>query len=299
MRRPLVILSAIYTLFQTQQHAHAFVTSASISESRVPRGRSLANAETVRSDPVIKSVETHEITKRGKVTSNLDGILDLVRKNSSLFGYATILILLKTWTDQLSLSKSILKVRGDMIFGGIIFTIGDYGAQLLAMKMRETKGNYLGLIDNQRLCISSFLGTAWAGLLVPKVYGSVENFLPGRSVRLVVTKMVLTCSILSTIGNYANMFIRRWLKRTCDQWSRRATAPSDSTWRDLKVCFKSCNEDIMSVIRDDLKIWPLYDIICFALIPPVIRPITSATMSSLWSLYMSLASAKEINNAKK
>lgn len=59
-------------------------------------------------------------------------------------------------------------------------------------------------------------------------------------------------------------------------------------------CIRSCNRDIGHVIRDDLKLWPAYDILCFSFIPPSLRAFTTALMSSSWAMYISIVSSRSI-----
>jgi len=49
----------------------------------------------------------------------------------------------------------------------------------------------------------------------------------------------------------------------------------------------------MEVLKDDLKIFPAYDILCYSVIPPKVRPLTNALIASAWAMYMSIASAKK------
>jgi len=160
-------------------------------------------------------------------------------------------------------------------------------------------------LDRNRLLSSTVLGAVWSGFVVPFIYGNVETRFPGKAnVQQILLKVAVTCSVLSTIGNYATMFLRRFVAQymtyqfdktsslRLEWWSR----PIESLLLFLamvKGCFKSCNSDILEVILDDLKIWPLYDLTCYGLIPPAWRPITTSIMSSGWAMYMSVVSAKE------
>eukprot|EP00536_Pseudo-nitzschia_multiseries_P017921 jgi/Psemu1/293258/fgenesh1_pg.1933_\ len=151
------------------------------------------------------------------------------------------------------------------------------------------------------------LGAIWSGFCVPLVYGAVEQRFPGKAtLKQVLTKVLVTCSILSTIGNYCTMFARRW---ACECLSHQfdKTASLRFEWntptgvvRSLRLllattkgCARSCNRDILEVVADDLKIWPIYDLTCYGLIPPNWRPITTSIMSSGWAMYMSAVSARE------
>ncbi|OEU12130.1 hypothetical protein FRACYDRAFT_244390 [Fragilariopsis cylindrus CCMP1102] len=163
-------------------------------------------------------------------------------------------------------------------------------------------------LDINRLLISTILGGLWSGYVVPFVYGNVELYYPGKtSIKQILVKVGITCSILSTVGNYLTMFIRRFVTlyimyQFNHQSSIRLkwlTKPYESLLLFMalfKGCFKSCNSDIMEIIIDDLKIWPLYDLTCYSIISPYWRPITTSIMSSGWAIYMSIISAREVNH---
>jgi len=234
-------------------------------------------------------------------------------------------------------------IRRNVISGAAIFTMGDAAAQMLTSSKSKTKDpaaaavavihdvaaiedgierkailqnygraanmNFLSAtvsgLDMNRLWSSTILGAVWSGLCVPLIYGSVERTFPGKAnLRQILIKVLVTCSILSTIGNYATMFARRFIAQyTTYQFDKTSSLrlkwfskPIQSILLFLAIfkgCFKSSNRDIREVIVDDLKIWPLYDLMCYSLIPPAWRPITTSIMSSGWAMYMSIVSAKE------
>lgn len=160
-------------------------------------------------------------------------------------------------------------------------------------------------LDKNRLWSATVLGAIWSGFCVPFIYGNVENRFPGKAnLRQILTKVLVTCSILSTIGNYATMFARRFVAQCTTlqfdkqsslrfQWFARPVGSLLLLGATCKGCVKSCNHDIGEVIVDDLKIWPLYDLTCYGLIPPAWRSFTTSIMSSGWAMYMSVVSAKE------
>jgi hypothetical protein len=170
---------------------------------------------------------------------------------------------------------------------------------------RNILANTVSSLDKNRLWSSTVLGAIWSGFCVPFIYGNVERTFPGKAnLRQILVKVLVTCSILSTIGNYATMFARRFVAlftmyqfdKTSSLRLKWLSRPIESVFLFLAIfkgCFKSCNRDIAEVIVDDLKIWPLYDLTCYSLIPPAWRPLTTSIMSSGWAMYMSVASAKE------
>lgn len=174
-------------------------------------------------------------------------------------------------------------LRRNMLAGTVIFSVGDWGAQLLTRKQSDNLRPFL--LDHNRFVISAVLGSLWAGMVNPSVYGSIERILPGAtSIGRVLLKMAFSCSILSTAGNFVSMLFRRFLYRSLEQ--------PQNLIGNLLESIESCKQDFLEVLRDDLRVWPLYDIVCFSLIPPSVRPISNAFMASAWSMYMSIVSAK-------
>ena len=163
-----------------------------------------------------------------------------------------------TITGRLPLSAGLRMLRRNMMAGCIIFTVGDLGAQLWTRPRDRAFA-----LDQKRFSIAMIIGALWAGLVNPAVYMWAEHLFPGSgSWKRVVIKMILSCSILSTAGNWASMFLRRWLGG-----------------QGFQSCVQSCNADFEEVLWDDLKIWPVYDLVCYSCIPPVVRPISNAIVS--------------------
>ena len=223
----------------------------------------------------------------------------------------------------------------------------------VAIRRRLVQGKTLLLqLDVHRLATATFLGALYSGYAVPFVYGNVEACFPGRgNFQQICTKVLITCSILSTMGNYATLFARRFIaeallvmaNKNKNKTNKKTTTSTSTTnthdnnnnnnnrnhldtdttssssfssrlkliqsqigtlFRDLvrtvllfgrifQNCYQSCNQDILKVIRDDLKIWPIYDFTCYSYIQPCYRPLTTSIMSSGWAMYMSIVSAKE------
>lgn len=203
---------------------------------------------------------------------------DIILRTSLVVATASALTSLSPYT----------RLRRDMLAGTIIFMVGDWGAQLLThSKSVENKSSVFSSfkMDSNRFVISSILGCFWAGLFNPSVYNLAEHLFPGVSMKLVLVKVTFSVSILSTVGNYTTMICRRFFKQV---WEAKTTQVGPI----FKDCIQSCNQDMIDVLKIDLKIWPFYDILCFSLIPPSLRPITGALMASSWAMYMSIVSAQ-------
>mmetsp|Transcript_24526 Transcript_24526/g.75658 ORF Transcript_24526/g.75658 Transcript_24526/m.75658 type:complete len:177 (-) Transcript_24526:225-755(-) len=159
-----------------------------------------------------------------------------------------------------------------VLAGGAIFATGDLVAQNLAGDP----------IDGARVAGSAGLGAIYAGLCVPAVWHVAESLAPGVSLVKVVKKMLLTCGVLSTIGNWLTMFARRWLQVV------RGVDVSGS----LRACVSGVNRDIWPVIRNDLKLWPAFTLFCYAVVPYAYRPSLNALAASAWQTYVSTVSAR-------
>lgn len=206
-------------------------------------------------------------------------------------------------THNLDLTPELQLLRDNVLTGTVIFTLGDYAAQLLthlqtntALEQSSNENFGKGFeslpsfqVDENRFLISTFLGVVWAGIVNPSVYAGVEELLPGVSFQLVIAKMLITCSILSTGGNFTTMMIRRFLKQCLE---KDDSVTYSAIFQD---CVESCKRDMVEVIQDDLKLFPAYDLLCYSVIPPTVRPLTNALIASAWAMYMSIASAKEVN----
>ena len=240
-------------------------------------------------------------------SNRLSLLRSILQSNAVLLGTTVLFAVATIVTDAWPLSEAGRQLRRNVLAGAAIFTLGDWGAQcltLLRTSSRKDNAPLLLRFDQPRLAIAAALGVVWSGWAVPAVYAAAERLFPGRTVARIVAKMIVSCSFLSTAGNYITMFVRRYLKQIIvvvrsDTTTKRH--PHDSRRRRIRSVFRecvtTCNRDIGEVIIDDLKVWPLYDILCYAWIPPALRPITTALMSSAWSMYMSLASAKESSSS--
>jgi hypothetical protein len=215
------------------------------------------------------------------------------------------------------------KLKRNMAMGTVIFAMGDIGAQLWTYRRTVVMATTSSLsnqqqpqtqpwLDQRRFAIAAGLGAVWAGWGNPAVYTAIETLLPGGSsnFRRVLLKMMLSCSILSTAGNYITMWIRRFIAQIWtwkdgddddddDRQQRSHTGTTTTTTfgqhvrQAWQTSTQTCNADFWEVLWDDLKIWPLYDVLCYSVIPPPVRPLTTALLSASWSLYMSLISARE------
>ena len=135
----------------------------------------------------------------------------------------------------------------------------------------------------QRTVSAAALGSVYGGLMLPFVYQLAEGLFPGVSLLKVAAKVLLSCSLLSTIGNWFSLMWR--------QVAQPTPRPGERLGARLLRCRNSVNAEMPSVFLHDLRVWPAYDVITFAAIPPPLRPFTCAVVSVCWAVYISYVAA--------
>ena len=313
MKRPILLL---LPLFATLQSTRGLITpQTQHHQQQQARGASswkahydINEAASIKAeDPHPSSVQPHGYAAGRTETTERSTTRTFLQRYSVTLLTALTVTLGATLSASLPLSEIGRRMRRDILAGAIIFSVGDWGAQVLTWRSQRQNQRQqqkpqlivgrstssLFSLDQQRLVISTILGGFWAGICTPFVYATIERFLPGAvSFQQLLLKMIISCSILSTAGNYFTLLFRRWTQQVCDFVGNKEQTSFSLVKSKFRACVRHCNQDIGEVSTDDLKVWPLYDILCFAVIPPSLRPMSTALMSSLWSMYMSIVSAK-------
>lgn len=163
--------------------------------------------------------------------------------------------------------------------GALLFGAGDVVAQLL-----ENHGGSSARVDGDRLAKATAIGTIYGGAMLPVVYQLAESLFPGRSPRNVVLKTAVSCGLLSTGGNYFSLATRKLLSPPFHEHENIADR--------LVRCLNNVNDIFHGVLLDDLRVWPLYDLLCFSLVPPALRPTATSLVSVCWHTYVSTVAHK-------
>jgi len=159
-----------------------------------------------------------------------------------------------------------------------IFAAGDLVSQQI-----EARGAGSAAKEGvQRSASAAALGSVYGGLMLPFVYQLAEGLFPGVSPAKVAAKVLVSVSLLSTLGNWFSLMWRR-LAQPAREGERLAAR--------LRRCRDSVNSEMPSVLSHDLRVWPAYDVLTFSMIPPPLRPFTCALVSVCWAVYMSYVAA--------
>ena len=189
----------------------------------------------------------------------------------------------------LSITFNVFRARGnrrpsitfkaaDGVRGAILFGAGDVVAQRIEQQSDTGSG-----VDGDRLAKAALIGSVHGGVMYPFVYQFAEALFPGVKVHTVLLKTVVSCGLLTTGGNYFSLFARRLLNPPfLEDEALRARCAR---------CVHSVNAVFYEVVIADLCVWPLYDALCFTVVPPALRPSTTTVVSVCWHTYVSWVAA--------
>lgn len=183
----------------------------------------------------------------------------------------------------------------DTLQPAAIFGVGDVVAQNLHLATSSSRSKLQ--LEPRRLSSSMGIGAIYGGVLVRFVYAYAESLFPGFSVRNTLLKSCVSISVLSSGGNWLSMFLRRFLPGGAfSPWTHvdgAAEEGGQSSWKARWCrCATSVNADFFAVVSHDLKIWPIFDVCCYSVVPPASRPTAVALMSVCWHTYISVISSR-------
>ena len=162
-------------------------------------------------------------------------------------------------------------ITTNVVTGGVVMGLGDACCQRLT-----------GERDGERLRNAIIVGCTWQGLCIREIFGAVDRCVDRWRADLapwadVCARTLAMQCVLSTGGNYVNLGSRRLLA---------------GGWRDWRDLVRGVNAQWPAVCRTDWTVWPFYLAVAFALIPPSVRPTTTAFMNAAWGIYISLMAAR-------
>lgn len=170
-------------------------------------------------------------------------------------------------------------VRTNVLTGAAVMGVGDFLCQQAVLGCAVCAGQ-----DWRRTAHAALVGAVWQGLCIRRIFAAADGLGdriqarlgdPPRWVDVLVRTFLMQC-VLSTGGNYFNMSARKILA---------------GGYADLGATFAGINACFFDVFRTDWTIWPLYLGVAFAVIPPHVRPATTALVNACWGIYISYMTA--------
>ena len=158
--------------------------------------------------------------------------------------------------------------------GATISGIGDLACQLYVKDAApDLRAQALSL---QQVAGASCTGVIFGGLLIPAYYRKIQALLPSRHPAAVAFKVALDGVLWGYAGNFLLVAMRGLLEGGKPQ-----------------ECMKYANSVIWPVFKNDCSLWIPYNSLCYGVIPKSLQPLSTATVSAMWSAYISYVSVEE------
>ena len=154
--------------------------------------------------------------------------------------------------------------------GGCLCALSDVTAQ--RMERKSINGNTAKL-NQRRFLAAGFLGMLFGGCVYPNAYAMLDARFHSKTFPSLLTKSVVEIATVGVFVNAVSMTCRGILM-----------GHEIGTVRDHVV------QEMPKVVRNDVKVWLPYNLLAFTVIPPLIRPTTTAMMEACWKTYISLRS---------
>ena len=118
-------------------------------------------------------------------------------------------------------------------------------------------------------------------------YRFMERQFPGRHASDILKKVALNTALLGCIGNWCVIFSKRMLAGGAGECA--ASAPLLTR---VRATGRTVNDDWLTVMSHDLKVWPLTDLLVFSFVPIHLRVAFVSTVSVCWQTYLSYTASQ-------
>jgi hypothetical protein len=163
------------------------------------------------------------------------------------------------------------------ITGGTLCALSDVGAQGLERSEETTKPLHI-----RRVVSAAILGFVFGGFVYPIAYNILDSRFHTKNLQTLFTKSVVEIATVGITVNTISMTCRGLL-----------------VGQDTGAVVKHVAKEIPKVTLNDVKVWLPYNLLAFSMIPPIIRPTTTAIMEASWQTYISLRSNDYEKRASK
>lgn len=170
-------------------------------------------------------------------------------------------------------------IRANLISGILMVALGDGISQAIEVDSKTglKKCTSWRELSPRRLANAGFAGAVFNGVLLPQWYLLLHKLSPGaETAKTIAAKILGNCVAWGCVGNAAIMAMRRMLDG--ESWAQTERA---------------VRRDLWGVMKNDYKIWPLYDVLCFTCIPRHMHGLSTGTLGILWATYLSYVTHTE------
>jgi protein Mpv17 len=163
------------------------------------------------------------------------------------------------------------------VTGGTLCALSDVGAQRLERTDETAKPFHI-----RRVVSAAILGFVFGGFVYPVAYNILDSRFHAKNLQTLFTKSLIEIATVGITVNTISMTCRGLL-----------------VGQDTQAVVKHVVKEIPKVTLNDVKVWLPYNLLAFSVIPPMIRPTTTAMMEASWQTYISLRSNDYEKRASK
>ena len=187
-----------------------------------------------------------------------------------------------------------IQARPDLVtngmVGGILFGSSDMLAQWIEHRKKSPVGQEKGKkgsiiskvnhFDVRRCSSAGILGACLSCGLYPAGYGAIDRLWKKQDLVSLVQKSVVEIFTVGLCANSISMLVRGMIP------PKGQSKPS----RSLIQVLTHIKDELPEITKHDFSLWFPYNMAAFGLVPPHVRPITTALVDAVWQTYMSLRS---------
>jgi Mpv17 / PMP22 family len=162
--------------------------------------------------------------------------------------------------------------------------------------------------DYHRVGCAGLIGMFFGGIVYPQAYALLDATWIGTSLTMLLKKSIFEIATVGIFVNSMSMTSRGLLqqqKQQQQQEQQQQQSPdiNDSTLKKQQSQPQQLNQhrtvqdvlehvanELPTVTRNDILVWLPYNMIAFSMVPPMLRPTTTAMMEASWQTYISVRS---------
>jgi hypothetical protein len=165
--------------------------------------------------------------------------------------------------------------------------------------------------DYHRVGCAGLIGMFFGGIVYPQAYAIIDAMWMGTSLTMLLKKSIFEIATVGIFVNSMSMTSRGLLQQQKEQneqqqqqqQQQQIADTSDSTsqqqqqqqpqhqqQRTVQDVLEHVANELPTVTRNDILVWLPYNMIAFSMVPPMLRPTTTAIMEASWQTYISVRS---------
>jgi hypothetical protein len=127
-------------------------------------------------------------------------------------------------------------------------------------------------VDGRRMIAATMLGILFGGVIYPMAYAKLDKIWYKKDFRSLLSKSLVEIFSVGIFVNSLSMLGRGVI----------------GAGHTVSETVQHVRDELVQVTLNDIKVWLPYNLLAFSIIPPWIRPTTTAFMEAMWQTYISL-----------